>query len=72
MNKIHTRENFLIFNIFEQISDFDLDVTEVPNGCAFRISTRDFLNRKVDFFEKSTRAFVPYDCLSPALLIRGR
>ena len=52
--------------VVEQISDFDLDVIEVSNGYAFRISTRAFFRfRKEDFRGKSSRAFVPYDCLSP-------
>ena len=50
----------------QQISDFDMDVIEVSNGCAFRISTREFFGfRKEDFDGKSSRAFVPYDCLPP-------
>ena len=53
-------------HVVQQISDFDLDVIEVSNGCAFRISTREFfVFRKEDFDGKSSRAFVPYDCLSP-------
>ncbi|CAB3999423.1 hypothetical protein AC249_AIPGENE7733 [Paramuricea clavata] len=52
--------------VVQQISDFDLDVIEVSNGCAFRISTREFfVFRKEDFRGKSSRAFVPYDCLPP-------
>jgi hypothetical protein len=52
--------------VVEQISDFDLDVIEVSNGYAFRISARAFFRyRKEDFRGKSARAFVPYDCLSP-------
>ena len=52
--------------VVEQITDFDLDVIEVSNGYAFRISTRAFFRfRKEDFRGKSSRAFVPYDCLSP-------
>jgi hypothetical protein len=53
-------------HVVQQISDFDLDVIEVSNGYAFRISTREFFRfRKVDFRGKSSRAFVPYDCLQP-------
>ena len=51
-------------HVVQQISDFDLDVIEVSNGRAFRISTRVFfVFRKEDFDGKSSRAFVPYDCL---------
>jgi hypothetical protein len=51
-------------HVVQQISDFDLDVIEVSNGRAFRISTREFFRfRKEDFRGKSSRAFVPYDCL---------
>jgi hypothetical protein len=50
-------------HLVKQISDFDLDVIEVSDGCAFRISTRAFFQfRKEDFYGKSSRAFVPYDC----------
>ena len=53
-------------HVVQQISDFDLDVIEVSNGRAFRISTREFFRfRKEDFCGKSSRAFVPYDCLPP-------
>jgi hypothetical protein len=53
-------------HLVKQISDFDLDVIEASNGCAFRISTREFFRfRKEDFRGKSSRAFVPYDCLQP-------
>jgi hypothetical protein len=53
-------------HVVQQISDFDLDVIEASNGCAFRISTREFFRfRKEDFRGKSSRAFVPYDCLQP-------
>ena len=38
----------------------------MSNGCAFRISTIEFFRfRKEDFRGKSSRAFVPYDCLPP-------
>ena len=53
-------------HVVQQISDFDLDVIEVSNGYASRISTREFfVFRKEDFDGKSSRAFVPYDCLPP-------
>ena len=53
-------------HVVQQISDFDLDVIEVSNGCASRISTREFfVFRKEDFDGTSSRAFVPYDCLPP-------
>jgi hypothetical protein len=53
-------------HVVQQISDFDLDVIKVSNGCASRISTREFfVFRKEDFDGKSSRAFVPYDCLPP-------
>ena len=53
-------------HVVQQISDFDLDVIEVSNGRAFRISTREFFRfRMEDFRGKSSRAFVPYDSIQP-------
>ena len=44
----------------------DLDVIEVLNGYAFRISRREFFRfSEVDFEGRSARAFVPYDSTSP-------
>ncbi|CAB4044455.1 Hypothetical predicted protein, partial [Paramuricea clavata] len=46
--------------LVEKISDFDLDVIEVSDGCAFRISARAFFEyEEEDFRGKCAHAFVP-------------